>query len=144
MAKRILLALLLAILTVLAQAPQPPALTKSTEVHADSRVSFWFRAPNAKEVLLSREGGARLPMKKDDQGTWTVTTEPLEPDFYGYTFVADGVGTIDPLNPLMKPNLLNTSSMVHVRGPASLPWEISSVPRGMLHRHFYHSAIVGD
>jgi enterochelin esterase-like enzyme len=35
-------------------------------------------------------------------------------------------------------------SMVHVPGPASLPWEINDVPRGIVHRHFYKSGIVGD
>lgn len=126
-----------------AQAP-PPAPIVSPEVHADKRVTFRFRAPQAREVILAREGAERLAMQKDEQGVWTVTTPPLEPDFYGYSFVADGVGLIDPVNPLMKPNLLNTQSMVHVPGPASLPWETNDVPRGTIHRHFYRSAIVGD
>jgi len=55
-------------------------------------------------------------MQKDDSGLWSVTTDSLEPDYYGYSFVADGVSLIDPRNPLMKPNLLGTQSMVHVRG----------------------------
>jgi len=44
----------------------------------------------------------------------------------------------------MKPNLLNTTSQVHVPGPASLPWEVSDVPHGEVHHHFYKSAVVGD
>jgi enterochelin esterase family protein len=44
----------------------------------------------------------------------------------------------------MKPNLLNTQSVVHVRGPRSLPWEINDVPHGVVHRHFYPSAVVRD
>jgi enterochelin esterase family protein len=126
---------------VLAQGP-PPVV--SPEVHADKRVTFRFRAPNAKEVLLSREGAGRTPMQKDQHGVWSLTTEPLDPDLYGYAFVADGVSLIDPMNPQMKPNLLNTQSVVHVPGPASLPWEPGGVPRGTVHRHFYKSAIVGD
>lgn len=83
-------------------------------------------------------------MQKDEQGVWSITTAALEPDIYGYSFVADGVTLIDPSNHLMKPNLLNTQSMVHVPGPASLPWEIGNVPHGMIHRHFYRSSVVGD
>jgi enterochelin esterase family protein len=124
-------------------AQQPPAL-RSPEVHSDKRVTFRFRAPQAKEVLLAREGAQRVPMQKDEQGVWSVTTDPLEPDFYGYAFVTDGVNLIDPANPLMKPNLLNTQSVVHVPGPPSLPWEINAVPRGTIHRHFYKSGVVGD
>jgi len=83
-------------------------------------------------------------MQKDDAGVWSVTTDPLEPDYYGYSFVTDGVGLIDPRNPLMKPNLLGPQSMVHVSGPAALPWEINDVPHGIVHHHFYKSSVVGD
>jgi len=34
--------------------------------------------------------------------------------------------------------------MVHVPGPASLPWETNDVPHGEVHHHFYKSAIIGD
>ena len=73
-----------------------------------------------------------------------MTIGPLDPDFYGYFFQADGVGLIDPSNPLMKPNLLNTQSMVHIPGPASLPWEVNDIPHGVVHHHFYKSGVVGD
>lgn len=90
--------------------------------------------------------GAPKPwsMQKDEQGVWSATTEPLAPDFYGYSIVADGVRLIDPSNPLMKPNLLSTTSQVHVPGPASLPWEINPVSHGEIHHHFYKSTVVGD
>jgi enterochelin esterase-like enzyme len=125
-------------------AQKAPAQVVSPEVHSDDRVTFRFRAPNAKEVALSLEGASKdLAMQKDEQGVWSVTTEPLAPDFYGYAFVADGVHLIDPSNPLMKPNLLNTTSQVHVPGPG-LPWEVGDVPHGEVHHHFYKSAVVGD
>ena len=126
------------------QPPQPPQRLLSPEVHSDNRVTFRFRDPNAREVLLEREGAPSLPMQKDRQGVWSITTNPMEPDFYAYSFVADGVSLIDPSNPLMQPNLLDTQSVVHVPGPASLPWETGGVPHGTVHRHFYRSAIVGD
>jgi len=83
-------------------------------------------------------------MQKGEGGVWSFTTDPLEPDIYAYSFAVDGVKVIDPANPLLKYNLLNTESQVHVPGPATLPWEINDVPHGVLHRHFYRSAIVGD
>jgi enterochelin esterase family protein len=127
-----------------AWAQAPPAPVQSPEVHPDRRVTFRFRAPNAEEVFLAREGAERVPMQKDGQGMWSVTTEALDPDLYGYSFVADGVTLIDPSNHAMKPNLIWASSVVHVPGPPSLPWEIGDVPHGTLHRHFYRSGIVGD
>jgi len=129
--------------TACAQTSPPPVV--SPVVHSDNRVTFRFRAPNAKEVTLSLEGASGdLMMKNYEEGVWSVTTDPLEPDFYGYAFVADGVHLIDPSNPSLKPNLLNTTSQVHVPGPASLPWEVSEVARGEVHHHFYKSGIVGD
>jgi len=123
---------------------QPPLLI-SPEVHSDRRVTFRFRGPNDKEVAVSLEGaGKPLPMQKDDQGVWSVTTEPLAPDYYGYTIIADGVGLFDPSNFAHKPNFLYRSSEVHVPGPASLAWETNDVPRGEIHHHFYKSGIVGD
>jgi enterochelin esterase-like enzyme len=130
-----------AFLPVLAQPPKP---ILSPEVHSDNTVTFRFRAPNAKEVVLAREGAERVVMQRGEDGVWSVTTAALEPDLYGYSFVADGVSLIDPSNPLMKPNLLFTQSMVHVPGPSSLPWEINDVPHGTIHHHFYHSGVVGD
>jgi enterochelin esterase-like enzyme len=144
----------LAVSPALAQAPAPrpspspapatPPPLVSPEVLSDRRVTFRFRAPNAKQVVLDRAGAPSVPMQKDDSGVWTVTTAPLEPDVYQYTFEADGVDLLDPSNALIVPNLLNRSSAVHVPGPSSLPWELGTVPRGTVHRHFYKSGIVGD
>ena len=120
---------------------QSPA---SPDVQTDGRVTFRLKAPEATNVQVQCESLKAAPMQKDDQGVWSFTTDPLEPDYYGYSFVVDGLRTIDLSNPLMKYNLLNTESEAHVPGPASLPWEVNDVPHGVLHRHFYKSAAAGD
>jgi enterochelin esterase-like enzyme len=118
---------------------------RSPEVQKDGRATFRFRAPNAKEVLLARDGSPRSAMQKDDQGIWSVTTEPLAPDLYPYSFVVDGVMLSDPSNPLVKPIVMGgQQSIAHVPGPASLSWEVNDVPHGTLHRHSYRSAIAGE
>lgn len=122
----------------------PPVSFGSPQVHSNGTVSFRFRSPNAKEVALALEGAEPLFMHKDDEGLWSVTTSPLAPDYYGYSFIADGVRLIDPSNPLLIPNLLSTSSALHVPGPSSLPWELNDVPHGEIHHHFYTSAIAND
>ena len=145
MYRSVLLCLTLAVVPLQAQPAQAPPPIQSPEVHSDNTVTFRFRDPNAKEVFLYREGAQRIAMQKDDQGVWSVTTDhPLEPDLYGYSFVADGVALLDPSNSLMKPNLLNVQSEVHVPGPSSLPWEINDVPHGQIAHHFYRSTVVGD
>jgi enterochelin esterase-like enzyme len=124
--------------------PRPVATLISPDVHTDDSVTFRIRAPNAVEVKLAREGAEPVPMRKDEQGIWTTTTSPLAPDFYGYSFVADGVWLIDPSNPLLKPNLLKTENTVHIPGPQSLPWELNDVPHGEIHHHFYRSKVAED
>jgi enterochelin esterase-like enzyme len=124
--------------------PQPPAPVVSPEVHADASVTFRLRDPNAAEVKLGREGADGVPMQKDDQGVWSVTTAPLTPDYYGYSFMADGVRLLDPSNHDLVPNLLSPANFAHVPGPLSLPWELNDVPHGVIHHHFYKSSVADD
>jgi enterochelin esterase family protein len=143
-----LLGLAMAALTSWAQEkPSPPVEplpVVSPEVHSDNRVTFRLRAPNSKQVVLHLEGAKPLPMEPDEQGLHSVTTEALAPDFYGYDFTVDGVRFTDPSNTALKPNLLGVSSEVHVPGPSSLPWELNDTLHGVVHHHFYKSAVVGD
>lgn len=123
---------------------QQLAQVVSPEV-ANGRVTFRFRAPNAKDVAVRMEGYAKpLTMTKDESGDWSVTTEPMEADYYSYSIVADGTPLTDPSNPLLVPNLIEPKSAVHVPGAASLPWEKNDVPHGVVHHHFYQSRVAGD
>ena len=130
------------LMTVAATVSAQPLV--SPEVHSDGRVTFRLRAPNAKEVVLRYEGTKGGPMQKGEGGLWSITTEPMQPDIYAYSFTVDGLKVIDPANPLLKYNLLNTDSQVHVPGPATLAWENNDVPHGVVHRHLYRSAVLGD
>lgn len=124
--------------------PQPRAPLISPEVHSDGSVTFRFRAAAAEEVLLALEGADRVRMHEDETGVWNLTTAPLPPDYYGYSFFVDEQRAIDPYNPLLKPNLLSTENAVHVPGPSSLPWELNDVPHGEIHHHFYKSVVAQD
>jgi enterochelin esterase family protein len=122
----------------------PPSPLVSPEVHADGSVTFRFRAPTAKEVKLAREGAEPVAMEKDERDVWSMTTAPLAPDYYGYSFVADGVRLLDTANPLFVPNLLSPGNAVHVPGPLPLPWDLNDVPHGEVHHHFYRSKVAED
>jgi enterochelin esterase-like enzyme len=121
----------------------PPGPVISPEVYSDGTVTFRFRAPNSKVVKLAREGAEPEAMQKDNQGVWSLTV-PLAPDYYGYSFVADGVRLLDPSNHWLVPNLLSPANFVHVPGPSSLPWELNDVTHGVVHHHFYKSAVAHD
>ena len=136
--------LLLASLTSRSQTPTPPAIT-SPEVQSDGKVTFRFHDPGAKEVKLNFEANQQpVAMTRDDTGVWSLTLGPLDPDIYGYDFIADGVHLMDPNNATIKPNLINPQNMVHVAGSTPQLWEVAEVPRGVIHHHFYKSKVVGD
>ena len=126
-------------------APRAGAAVRSPEVGSDGRVTFRFVAPGAHAVSLAREGEPRVPMRQGERGIWSVTTDSLPPDFYLYTFVVDGVALADPANPLSNPVVVGgNESIVHVPGPAALPWEMNDVPHGTLHKHLYASSALGE
>lgn len=116
----------------------------SPQVHADGTITFRFFDPNAQKVMLTLEGALPVPMQRNARGVWSATTPPLKPELYGYSFIADGVPTFDPFNPLLKPNLMMVENMVLVPGSTPMPWEITDVPHGVVHHVFYRSGVVND
>jgi len=138
------LAAIILILSILSASAQPAPHLVSPEVHPDHSVTFRLLAPNATKVGLNVEGQPAFVLQRDPTGIWTITTPPLEPDFYGYTFTVDGARTLDPNNVAVKPGVLSLSNFLHIPGPATLSWELGQVPHGEVHHHFYHSEICGD
>lgn len=115
---------------------------RSPEVAADGRITFRLRAPNATDVAVAVAGN-RLAMQKDDQGVWSVTSEPMAPDIYTYSMVVDGTTIPDPSNRQFQTSFGSHQTMVAVPGPmAWLP--APGVPRGAIARHVFHSAIAHD
>jgi enterochelin esterase-like enzyme len=138
------LALAFFLLTTVAFAQAPPAIV-SPDVQQDSKVTFRFLDPGAKEVALQFEGEPKpLPLTRDESGVWSTTLGPLAPDIYGYVFIADGVHLMDPNNSSIKPNLIEPQNMVEVSGATPQMWDATDVPHGVVHHHFYKSKVVGD
>jgi len=143
----LLVALVAVCVPCFAQEAKPRAgqSVRSPEVLADGRVTFRCKAPNAKEVWVEGEDLPKLVMTRDDNGVWSATTRPLDPDFYNYNFVIDGVVADDPANTDSKEVAVGgRESIVHVPGPATLSWEPGNVPHGVLRRQRYRSGILGE
>ena len=114
-------------------------------MHADGSVTFRFRAPNAKEVKLEREGAEPIAMQKDDQGVWSVTTAPLRPDYYGYSSSCDGVRLDRSLESRAHSESADsTAAPCMFPDHCRLPWEVNDVPHGEIHHHFYKSSVADD
>ena len=137
--------LIIAIAAAAGFAQQRPPMIQSPEVQSDGHVTFRYFDPGAQKLVLNLEGQAKpLPMQKDQQGIWSVTTEALAPELYGYSFEADGMHRLDPHNTQIKPNLLGLSNLVHVPGTSPMRWEQQDIPHGVIQHHFYKSNVVGD
>jgi enterochelin esterase-like enzyme len=86
------------------QAVQPPADSKPAtsnvrgaeypRVTSDLRAIFRIKAPDARIVQIMLD--KKWDMVKDDQGVWTVTTDPLVVGFHYYFLLIDGVQVSDP------------------------------------------------
>ena len=117
----------------------------SPEVHADRTVTFRLSAPNAKEVNVGGDFlSDSLPMAKDANGVWSVTTKPLSPDIYGYNFNMDGLSLPDPNNTYVKTGVLWFGSQVNVPGEKPAFHAERNVPHGTLHGHWYFSEKLGS
>lgn len=80
-----------------------PAITntlgiKYPQINPDLSVIFHVNAPEAKSVQVDL--GKRFDMTKNEEGLWTVTTEPIVPGFHYYSLVIDGAVVADPSSEL--------------------------------------------
>ncbi|WP_304237827.1 esterase [Jiulongibacter sediminis] len=138
-----ILPLLFLVKFAIAQPGGGPAFSSPTVNETD--VTFNYRAPEAKEVLLDggQFGASKVPLVKGENGIWSVTFGPVKPDMYPYAFIVDGVKVADPKNQTIFPNEGFQSSMVEVTGEKPLVHTIQNVPHGNLHYQYYHSEELG-
>ena len=114
---------------------QPPPVV-SPDVQPDGHVIFRLRAPEAKDVTLRGEwvvdGGIDVSppvmMDRDSSGVWSVTVGPLPREVLSYYFTIDGVGVVDPVNPLVKLAAHGAAqSLVIIPGNPPRPHDIREV-----------------
>lgn len=109
-----------------------PAPYKSVEQLADGRVTFRLCAPDAITVKVTSTDNADvipmgfpvgtpsgLPMTKDAQGLWSVTTAvPVAADTYRFNFNVDGARVPDPQGTHFSEERVGVNSIFEVSGPA--------------------------
>jgi len=120
-----------------------PARVVSPEVLADRRIIFRLRAPGAGEVLVNGNwpDGRGLKMTKDASGLWSVTTPPVLPEIWSYTFSVDGVQMLDPGNMWVVRDTAPRMNSVLVPGPGTAVFEPAKVPRGNVSAVWYPSPV---
>jgi enterochelin esterase family protein len=125
----------------------------SPEISASNDVTFRLKAPSAGSVKLSGnwmpmvanangQGTSRqlVDLVKDQNGVWSTQVKALAPELYGYTFIVDGVTTLDPANlKVARDGTFRTESLLYVSGPASELYWAKTGPKGSVHQIWYDS-----
>jgi enterochelin esterase-like enzyme len=121
------------------QMPAPPP--RSAEVARDGRVTFRLSAPKATEVVVNGnwENGRGIAMTKDASGAWTVTTGPLPPELWTYTFSVDGASMLDPGNANIVRDGTRYMNSLLVPGPAVAFLQTGKIPHGTVSAVWYPS-----
>ena len=113
----------------------------SPDIGSDRKVTFHVKAPEAETVILSGDIAEDTALEKGEDGLWSVTLGPIDPDIYFYRFVIDGVPTLDPSNPDAKIGFTTSTivSILEVRADGPAFYDIKDVPHGVLRTHLYSS-----
>ncbi len=124
---------------------------KSPVVNADGTVIFNFYDPTAQRVSVNGDfreiGSQRLEMTKQDNGVWTVTTAPLNPELYSYSLSVDGQRFVDPSNSYVNRDISTLSNIFIVSKSSDDKghlYQVNNVPHGTLSRVWYDSPTLGQ
>ena len=129
-----------------------PANYKSVEALPDHRVTFRLCAPNAAWVTVTSSDlaevipfGGGLPMTRDGQGLWSVTTPvPVAPDTYRFSFNVDGVPVPDPQGTTFSLTRVGQFSTFEMPGAeGAYQTYDQAVPHGIVSVIDYWSAALG-
>ena len=123
----------------------------SPVINTDGSVTFNFYDPTAQQVSVTGDfeeiHSVTLPMTKRDDGVWTVTTSPLNPELYSYSLSVDGQRFIDPANSYVNRDISTLSNIFIVTKAADDKghlYQVNDVPHGTLMRVWYDSPTLGQ
>ena len=140
----------------LSNAPGP---VYSPEINADGTVTFRFQDKKAVRVQVTgdflpvqkintprgvQEVQGTVDMTEGENGIWEYTTDfKVEPEFYGYKFIVDGVTIPDPANLVVCRDGATLTSKLLVPGDRADLYAIHDVPHGTVSHVWYPSPIAG-
>jgi enterochelin esterase-like enzyme len=116
-------------------------------IHPDLRVTFQFKAPDAKKVeVVGNFGlgkGGPWQMERREGGVWTVTTPPVIPGFHYYTLSVDGVQMNDPASDTFFGTGKPTSGIDIPEQDVDF-YHAKDVPHGEVRSRWYKSMVTGQ
>ena len=114
----------------------------SPEINNDRSVTFRMFAPSATTVEVEGDFGEKGTMKKSDDGVWTYTTAPLEPEMYSYRFKVDGIDVLDPSNVYRCRDIASYANIFIIskcNDDAGWMYSVNKVPHGNVSKVWYPS-----
>lgn len=116
---------------------------KSTEVLGEGKVAFRIYAPEAKKVSVTGDlpWGKPIVFTKADNGVWEAIAEGIEPGYYRYSFVVDGVTVYDP----KAENASETKAVLKVEPKGDEFFAMrKDVEHGAIAQRYYWSDVTGS
>ncbi|HOW73107.1 MAG TPA: alpha/beta hydrolase-fold protein [Phycisphaerae bacterium] len=108
------------------------------QVNSERRVRVRVVAPQAQNVTLDFLGGAKYPLTRGEDGSWTGVTRPQDEGFHYYQLVIDGAGVPDP-GTLYFYGGSRWGSGVEVPAQDQDFYALTNVPHGQLRQALYFS-----
>ena len=105
----------------------------------DQSVMFRVMAQQAQQVQIDL-GGKKYDMQKQDDGAWTVTTQPQVPGFHYYSLIVDGVSVSDPASQTFF-GCSRWSSAIEIKEADTDYMEVQDVAHGEVRTVYYYSKV---
>jgi len=118
----------------------------SPVINPNNSVTFNLVAPNAQSVRLTGDvmrglgvEGQSVEMVKGENGVWSYTSAPMPSDLYTYSFMVDGVRTLDPINVYTNRDVATVTNMFIVGNGIGDLYKVNPVPHGTVIKTWYPS-----
>ncbi len=108
----------------------------------DNSMMFKINAPEANKVQIDL--GKVYDLTKNDNGEWTVTTEPLSPGFHYYFLIVDGVRVADPASESFYGCSMHSSGVEIPYPEGDKRFYVADVPHGDIRMKRFYSSTSGD
>ncbi|MGA2406075.1 MAG: alpha/beta hydrolase-fold protein [Bacteroidales bacterium] len=116
------------------------------QITKDLRVVFQIKAPYAKKVQIQiptpPNDVKTYDMVRDNQGVWTLTTDPQVPGFHYYSLYIDSVSVADPASMSFFGNN-RMASAVEISEAGVDFYLPKNVPQGQIRINWYYSNVTG-
>lgn len=109
---------------------------------SDNRMEFKINAPNAKKVQIDL--GKKYDLTKNENGEWTIITDPQTPGFHYYFLIIDGVQVADPASESFYGCSMMTSGVEIPYPEGDTRFDIADVAHGDIRMKRFYSTTSGE